>query len=247
MADAILAQSGIYKITNTANGKIYVGSAVKFKTRWNAHLTTLRRKCHENKKLQAAWLKYGEGSLVFSVIEVVTDLSNLVQREQHWIDLLNTFKAGYNMCPTAGNCIGRRFSDESRAKMSASAMGRVMSPETRVKLSASGRAVSREVRDRIAKLNSGQKRTLETRARQSAAQIGKTHSAETKAKLAALAVNMSLEQREKIAASLRGRPRRPHTAESIAKMSASKKEGWARRKAAQANISNTLPGAPNVQ
>ncbi len=26
--------SGVYKITNTTNGKVYVGSAVNFDTRW---------------------------------------------------------------------------------------------------------------------------------------------------------------------------------------------------------------------
>lgn len=216
-------KSGIYQISNTVNGKSYVGSAVDIQQRWRAHRSELNRGKHHSVALQRAWAKHGENSFGFSILELVAEPERLIEREQFWISEKAAYGArGYNMCPTAGNCLGRTLSQESRAKMSASATGKIISAETRMKISASAQAVSREVRDRIAAKNTGQKRSEETRRRMSEAQKGKSASPETRAKLALIASNMPQEQRDKIAASLRGRKRIPHTPESIEKMRAAK-------------------------
>lgn len=100
--------SGIYKITNEANGKFYVGSAVSIKKRWHLHLLHLRRGTHKNPKLQASFNKNGEGVFRFDVLEIC-DIATLIPREQFWIDHLCAVAHGFNINPIAGNSAGRKF------------------------------------------------------------------------------------------------------------------------------------------
>lgn len=62
--------SGIYKITNKLNGRIYIGSAKRFKERWKDHESSLRRNKHGNKFLQADFNKSGTDAFLFEVLEV---------------------------------------------------------------------------------------------------------------------------------------------------------------------------------
>lgn len=77
---------GVYCITCTGNGRTYVGSARDVERRWNEHVAALTRKRHENKYLQNAFNKYGVGAFRLSVLEVVSEESELIAREQWWID-----------------------------------------------------------------------------------------------------------------------------------------------------------------
>ena len=43
-----LYKSGIYKITNKLNGRIYIGSSKLFKLRWKQHSKALRNNKHSN-------------------------------------------------------------------------------------------------------------------------------------------------------------------------------------------------------
>ena len=53
--------SGVYKITNSINKKIYIsGLQIIFFGRFKAHFTLLKNKEHENTYLQNAYNKYGE-------------------------------------------------------------------------------------------------------------------------------------------------------------------------------------------
>lgn len=47
-----LPLSGIYKITNLTNGKVYVGQSQNIFMRRKQHFTQLRRGVHENKQMQ---------------------------------------------------------------------------------------------------------------------------------------------------------------------------------------------------
>ena len=64
-------KAGIYKITNTQNGRIYIGSAKEFKRRWKQHFKSLETNKHHNKFLQADFVKCGEQAFLFEVLEVV--------------------------------------------------------------------------------------------------------------------------------------------------------------------------------
>lgn len=123
MADAILA-SGIYCITNTVNGKVYIGSAIRVKNRFRQHRSDLRLGRHGNEKLQRAWNKYGPQAFDLKVIEPVLFPEDLIAREQYWIDHLNSVASGYNILPQAGSRLGSVTSDESKAKMSLAKKGR---------------------------------------------------------------------------------------------------------------------------
>lgn len=126
--------TGIYLITNTITGAIYVGSASKsLRDRLNMHRTYLNRGVHVNRYLQNAWNKYGESAFAFTVAEFVDDLNKILEREQVWIDLYYALgeKYCYNLQPTAGSSRGAKRSAESRRKTSEA----LSKPETRKKLS----------------------------------------------------------------------------------------------------------------
>lgn len=98
-------KSGIYKITNLVNGKFYIGSSKNIEDRWiNGHKNRLKRQQHPNPILQNAWNFYGEDKFQMDIIEETTsDEFTLLEREQHWLDLLKPYirNIGYNICPTA--------------------------------------------------------------------------------------------------------------------------------------------------
>jgi group I intron endonuclease len=62
-------KSGIYRIINKLNGRIYIGSSKEFKRRWKQHTYSLRSQKHQNKFLQADFNKCGEEAFVFEVVE----------------------------------------------------------------------------------------------------------------------------------------------------------------------------------
>lgn len=51
---------GIYYITNTINGKFYVGSSKNIKKRWARHIRDLNNNNHHNIYLQRSCNKYGD-------------------------------------------------------------------------------------------------------------------------------------------------------------------------------------------
>ncbi len=136
-----LNHPGIYKITNLVTQKIYVGSAVNVRKRWNLHLLHLRRGSHRNRKLQASFTKHGEAFFCLSVLEIC-EIPMLVDREQYWMDELSVVATGYNLSPTAGSTLGhkrqfKRLTLEHRQKIGASKVGKSRAPfsnEWRAKL-----------------------------------------------------------------------------------------------------------------
>lgn len=61
--------SGIYKIKNTKDGKVYIGSSVDVVDRLYKHRYKLKNNKHFNLHLQRAWNRDGEESFVFEKIE----------------------------------------------------------------------------------------------------------------------------------------------------------------------------------
>jgi GIY-YIG catalytic domain-containing protein len=94
--------SGVYQIRCVPTGKIYVGSAVDLRKRWEQHRRSLRKGEHGNRYLQAAWSKYGEENFAFEILEFV-DVSYLLEAEQEWIDSTACVdkKIGFNIRDTA--------------------------------------------------------------------------------------------------------------------------------------------------
>ena len=194
-----MVESGIYAIRNTVNGKAYVGSATVFRKRFSLHRRQLERGDHHAVPLQRAWIKYGRDAFIFEVLERVSDLSLLIEREQHWIDRHIDARAAYNMAKVAGSRLGMKTSSATIEKMKAAAKGRIITDEARAKMREAALARSPEVaakiaasrprlvhtaetKARLSEAARGRQFTAEHRARIGAASKGRTHSPETKAK-----------------------------------------------------------------
>lgn len=131
----------IYSITNSINGKKYVGSALNFNKRKKDHLNRLKNGKHHSKKLQNAYNKYGKGVFEFNILEVVNDVSFLIEAEQKWIDNL---KPEYNMTLIAGlnSHLGMKRSEETKKKISEALKGKKLSEEHKQKISKTLKGVS---------------------------------------------------------------------------------------------------------
>lgn len=93
--------SGIYKIENKLNGKVYIGQSVRVFFRINTHRTNLRRGVHGNSHLQLSCNKYGEDAFTFEVIEFCSE-DELNEKEAKWIIHYNSTNKHYgynNMIP----------------------------------------------------------------------------------------------------------------------------------------------------
>lgn len=132
--------SCIYAIRNIETGKQYVGSAKSFSDRKDVHLSSLRKGKHHSILLQRAFSKYGESSFIFEILETVEETS-LLTREQFFLDTLKTYdpSIGYNICKVAGSQLGRKHTEDSKAKISKSSkgrgLGRTLSEDTKKKIS----------------------------------------------------------------------------------------------------------------
>jgi group I intron endonuclease len=153
---------GIYKIINVINNKFYVGSAVDLRRRKTRHFSELRTGKHNNRHLQAAWIKYGEQAFVFVVVEEFPDDADLLAAENIWlkehvgkdycynlgVDATAPMTGfGGELSPTWGrkrtteelaaqNWKGKKHNQESKDKIRAYLIGKPKSAEVRAKISA---------------------------------------------------------------------------------------------------------------
>jgi len=195
--------SGVYEVQNQRNGKRYIGSAVNIRDRWAVHLSTLRQNAHHNSHLQYAFDKYGEEAFMFSVLEHIEDTSQLIAREQYY---LNVLKPEYNIAMVAGSKLGVHPTKETRRKMSEAKKGKRnpnygkhLSAQTKQKLSLAmsgeqsffyGKHLSPEHRAKIGKRNEGKHPSKRARRRMSESRrgeqnhfYGKHHNSESRKKI----------------------------------------------------------------
>ena len=86
----------IYKITNTINGKSYIGQTIQnVKERFYQHCATKCSKAVSNMAIHRAIKKYGKSNFIVEVIEEI-DSANLNDRERYWIKYYNSYNNGYN-------------------------------------------------------------------------------------------------------------------------------------------------------
>lgn len=217
-----IAKSGIYRITHVASGRHYVGSAVDIERRWSQHRARLRAGIHHAVKLQRAWVKYGGHAFEFLAIEMVADRSQLIEREQHWIDELGAYRRGMNSCPKAGRSEGYAWTDEQRLRASESKKGVVFSEAHRAALSAAlkGTVFTEERKQKIrAKALERAARDPEAAGAPGRGNKGRKWTDEQRAKImAARALSWTPERRA--AAAERARARK-HSSEAKAKIAAS--------------------------
>jgi len=174
---------GVYGIRCLPNGRIYVGSAVDFNTRWYNHRYQLKRGKHFNPPLQNAWSKYGEDAFEFFVIEYANS-AELLTRETVQIAAHKAadMRFGFNINPTAHSRLGFPHTKETKELMSKIKVGnksRLGSPHTeatkrKMSLSQKGRVVSGEQKAKISASLTGRAASPEARAKISAANKNKS-------------------------------------------------------------------------
>lgn len=121
----------VYLIRNVTNQKVYVGSTVRSRARFQTHRRALRKGSHHCRYLQAAWNKYGEDCFKFEVLEVVDAVDQLFVIENRWLSEMLVAGRAYNTAPCAGATWrgvqkeshpswGTKRSEETKAQMRAS-------------------------------------------------------------------------------------------------------------------------------
>ena len=232
--------SGVYQIQNTVNGKCYVGSSIDIDRRRKSHFSMLARGTHHSIKLARAYAKYGPTAFTFDVLETCEPTDNIA-REEHWINLKNSARAGYNVRTVPNSSLGVRWSDESKASMSAicklqnrdmSAIvktsadrrrGVPLKPEHAAAVAAALKGVKKSPEHvaKVAAATRGLVRSPELRARISETQKGRKLTPEQHA--ARFGVKQSQESIEKRVAKMRGVPQSAeHVAKRMAAVAATK-------------------------
>lgn len=197
----VINESGIYKIVNLVNGKMYIGSAVNFKRRKSQHMAKLRHNKHHNIYLQRAFNKYGEKSFIFEIIDTVSHRSELKYREDYWIGKYNFDEELYNIAiSTFAPMLGRPLTEEHKRKISEAnkgenhpQYGKPLAENIRKKISNTlkGNRLSKETRDKISKANAGKNHPM----------YGKKHTKKARNKMSKSHTDVKLSDTHKIAIS----------------------------------------------
>jgi hypothetical protein len=97
--------AGVFRVRNTVNGKILLGSSLNLEGVFNGHKFRLSIGRHPNSALQKEWDEYGPDKFAFENLEIVKvkddpnfDLNDeLTLLEQIWLEKLQPFgERGYN-------------------------------------------------------------------------------------------------------------------------------------------------------
>jgi len=131
-----MKNSGVYIITNMENNHCYIGSAANVDNRKSVHWHLLKNGKHHSRYFQNAWDKYGEESFIFSVLTLCPH-KLCIEMEQFFIDRL---KPEYNMTPKAGSRIGCKevyqpLPEEHRLALLNANIGKKCSDEKKAKIS----------------------------------------------------------------------------------------------------------------
>lgn len=179
----------IYCITNTVNGKCYVGqTTMDMERRWRCHCKSRSSKT----RIWYAIEKHGRDAFHIEVIALAASKQELNALEVQHIAARNSVDAsvGYNVAPGGGGSGPRTL--ESVQRGASQIRGRKMSEEQVEKMAATKRgrprtASEQAVLDMMKELRTGQKHTAESRKKMSEANTGRkrpTVTDETRAKLA---------------------------------------------------------------
>lgn len=211
----------VYFIQCTVSLNCYIGSTKQPRDRIRTHFSELLKGRHHCQPLQRSFQKYGAEAFVWGVCEFVDgDRDALLDREQHWMDLIgdyNTYKiAGSPLGATMALSETERERRRVRGKALAASLtpdqvayalskavearsGKPLSDDQKKKLSAAtkGRPLSAEHRDKITELNKSRQITPESLIKRSVA---------IKASLAAKSDEAKMEWKNNLSNACMGRP-----------------------------------------
>lgn len=106
---------GIYKITNTVNGKVYIGQSWDIERRWNSE-----KRGSTNEHLKSAFKKYGVKNFTFEVeykMEEDSDQKDLDEFERFYIGKYRSHDREYGYNQTHGGNGGKK-TEEFKKKIS---------------------------------------------------------------------------------------------------------------------------------
>ena len=110
-------KSGIYKITNIKNGKVYIGQSVNLDVRIKNHMYHLEKEDHYNQLLQRSFKKYGKENFVIEVMEEC-DVEELDDKERFWISFFDSTNREYGYNFESGGHSNKVLHAETRKKLS---------------------------------------------------------------------------------------------------------------------------------
>lgn len=111
-------KSGIYKIENEVNGRVYYGSSIDLKRRKREHFNALKKRKHSNPFLQNDFNKYGDGVFAFHITKFCSPENLLVQEQRYLDEFWDQKTKCYNIKKTA-----EMSSEEVRNKLSKANFG----------------------------------------------------------------------------------------------------------------------------
>lgn len=195
-------EAGIYKLTCSISGKIYVGKSVNIKRRLYQHKSS-----KEDGYFQRAVTKHGWDSFEVEILETVENFNkledniHLLEREAYYINLYESTNRdkGYNRCEFSNDTTGNPVSIETREKMRQKKMGNTInlgkthSPEAKEKmkdaklgkpnLSCVGKVCSDETKNKIRLSKLGKKQTEEHKEKIRLSNLGRVVTEETREKI----------------------------------------------------------------
>jgi len=140
-------KSGVYRWNNLITGKSYIGSSISLSGRFSIYysLSALKKK-QWSSAIYSSLLKYGYSKFSLDILEYC-EPEVLISREQFYIDFL---KPEYNILKIAGNRLGSKHSEATKALMSIKQkginhhfFGKIHTEETRKKIGSSLKSIVR--------------------------------------------------------------------------------------------------------
>lgn len=198
-----------YLVTNTVNGKGYIGITTKPKIRWKKHLAAAQDASGKNAfALHRAIAKYGQRAFRFETIACAKSYADLFSIERMLIAQHGTFRpGGYNLTLGGEGGFGMKMTDQGRENIRRAKIGVPASEEARASLVAAWKnprsPISKEARKRAGDSNRGRKRTPEQCSRISAGKTGRKLS--DAGRIKRNATRQTAEFRQKMSIALTGR------------------------------------------
>lgn len=219
----------VYRITCAVDGRRYIGiTSNLLSRRWTNHQAEARRNSRAKGPLQIALRQHGASAFRIEVICEVADGQAAAASERALIAAEATlWPGGYN--GTTGGDVMFTVSALTRARMSAAGIGRPKSTETRTRMRAAQRRRSAVTQAKIVAALRGQKRTAEQLENIRKAAVLRAADPAIRAAMIERLRSAPRPNVEAIAEKNRGQTRTPETR---AKIAASSKAAWAKRRAA---------------